>query len=283
MSRTLVRRPWRGVAALALCGLFSTAAHATVTLTDGNSSATFNPTSQSGESTWDVDGTNFVNQSWFWGSVSNSAAPASLDTLTNSNLFSSGGLMSATYQGDGFNIVLNVTLTGGSTGSHTSAMTETLTFNNDSGQTKNVHLYEYENFMVNGNPTNTLTMSGSPVNTALQTDPLGASVDVSVTGGAAAPDHYQIGTGDTILNLLNNGTSPVTLSDNGTGPLVGDDNFAFEFDPTIANGGSFQISINKTITGGEVVPLPNAALSGAGLLCLLTGIALTRKAIRVRA
>ena len=200
---------------------------------------------------------------------------------TISNQFSSGGVLSATYQGDGFNTVLNFTLVGGSTGSKTSSIIETLTFNNTSDAPIQAKIFDYENFALDGAAGNdTLTLSGSPVNTADQTDPLGTDANVVATGGGAAPDFYQIGTNGSVLALLASTNDTVTLNDNSTGPLVGDDSFAFEWEPTIDAGGSFQISVNQTITGGAMVPLPNAALSGAGLLGLLTGIALMRKAFR---
>jgi hypothetical protein len=280
MVPSLVRRHWRGVAALIFCGTFAAAAHATpVTLTDGNSSVNFDPGSLTGQSSWVVDGTNELTEGWLWGTTSTGA----LSSL--SHQFSSGGLLSATYQGDGFNTVLNFTLVGGSAGSGTSSIIETLTFNNTSDAPISARLFEFEQFALNGNPNNnTLTLSGSPVNTADQTDPLGTDANVVATGGAAAPDFYQIGTNGSVLALLASTHDTVTLNDNSTGPLMGDDSFAFEWEPTIDAGGSFQISVDKTITGGAAaVPLPSAALSGAGLLSLLTGIALVRKAKRVLA
>jgi hypothetical protein len=277
MFRTAVSRPWRGVSGVIVGLLFAATAHATpVTLTDGNSSVTFDPASETGQESWVVDGTNQETEGWLWGTTSTGA----LSSLSSS--FSFGGLLSATYQGDGFNFVVNYNLTGGSAGSGTSALTETLTFNNTSSSAINARIFEYENFTVGGTAgNNTLTLSGSPVNTATQTDPLGDQANVVATGGTGAPDFYEIGTNGSVLSLLASSNDTVTLGDNSTGPLLGADDFAFEWEPTIDAGQSFQISVNKTITGGEVVPLPNAALSGAVLLGLLTGFGLVRKAMRM--
>ncbi|MGA3067505.1 MAG: hypothetical protein ABSF29_11740 [Tepidisphaeraceae bacterium] len=281
MSRCLVGRRFGGLAALVAGGLFATAAHATpVTLTSQNSSAVFGPASVSANSSWIVDGTNQVAQTGFW-IAPTGGAPESLSAVSTPSVFSTGGILQATYAGDGFNVVLNVTLTGGTAGSGASAMNETVTFNNTSGSSMSPKFYEYEDFTLNNSGTdNTLTLSGSPVNTATQTDPAGTSMNLSATGGASAPDFFQTGTGATIADLLN-GSSPVTLNNNSTGPLLGDPNFAFEFDPTVGVDGSFQISVNKTIQeGGEAVPLPSAAPAAAALLVLLTGIRVARKAIQ---
>ena len=274
MLRNLFGRRFSGLAALMATGLFAASAHATpVTLTSGNSSIVIDPNSLVGQSSWTVDGVNQETEAWIW--PTSGGPSASLESS-----FSTGGILSATYAGTGFNMVLNLDLIGGSTGSHTSAVTESFTFNNTSDTAMNVKLYEYEAFTIDGSASgNSLSLSGSPVNTAVQTGPQGGSVTLDATGGASAPDFYQIGNGSTILSLLST-PDQVTLNDNSTGPLLGDDAFAFEWDPTIAAGGSFQISVNKVVEGGAAVPLPNAAYGAAALLGLLTGIRVTRKLVR---
>jgi hypothetical protein len=274
MLSTLRGRRFSGLAALLAAGLFTAAAHATpVTLTDGNSSVTYDPASKTGQESWVVDGVNQETEAWLWGTNSGSLASVS-------NVFSSGPVMSATFTGDGYNMVLAAILTGGSPGSGTSAMTETMTFNNTSDSSMNVIMYDYEHFIIGGTAgNNTLTLSGSPVNTATQTDPLGASANVTATGNASAPDLYQVGTNGSVLTDLASSPSYM-LNDNSTGPLVGDDDFAFEWDATVAAGGSFEISVNKVIQGAAAVPLPNAAYGAASLLGLIAGVGFVRKAIR---
>jgi hypothetical protein len=207
------------------------------------------------------------------------AAPESLNNLTNSFLFHSGGVMNTTYTGAGYTVGLEVTLTGGSAHSGTATMAEILTFNNTSDATETAHLYDYADFAVNGLTNNQLTLSGTPVNTADTIGTGGTDANVSVTGN---PNHYQVGTGSTILNELNSG-SAVTLSDGSVGPITGNANFAMEWDPTVDAGGTFQISIDKTITNGAqpLVPLPSGAYSAAALLAALGGVSLARKAIKL--
>jgi hypothetical protein len=281
MFRTLLGRSWKALAVASVMGFVTSGAYAVtpvVTLTDGNSSSVFNIGTQAGNSSWTVDGVNQLAQQWMWVGLGG-AAPESLNNLTNSFLFHSGGVMNTTYTGAGYTVGLEVTLTGGSAHSGTATMAEILTFNNTSDATETAHLYDYADFAVNGLTNNQLTLSGTPVNTADTIGTGGTDANVSVTGN---PNHYQVGTGSTILNELNSG-SAVTLSDGSVGPITGNANFAMEWDPTVDAGGTFQISIDKTITNGAqpLVPLPSGAYSAAALLAALGGVSLARKAIKL--
>jgi hypothetical protein len=283
MLRTFVRRlSGAGAAAalgLATLGLVGTSAFAApLSVQSNNSTVTVDPNSQSGLSSWVVDGTNQLNQQWFWYSVG-SSAPQSIDTLNNTFSFNQDGVLTETYGGDGFTLTLNATLTGGAVNSGNSAMTQTVSVDNNTDSDLDFHLYEYSDFTLNNKTlnNNTLTLSGSPVSTADQTAPLGTTMNIGVNPSV---DHSQIGTNGAIKLALNNGSTPVTLGDNGIGPIIGNTNFAFEWDPTIAVNGTFQESIVQSIQGG-VVPLPSAAFSAVVLLAVLSGINLTRKAVKV--
>jgi hypothetical protein len=279
MFSTLRGRSLSALATLLVAGLFTATAHATpVTITSGDSSLTYDPASEHGQLSWDVDGVNQESEAWLWGTNTDNAQ------AQVTNVFSTANLMSATFTGDGFNMVLGITLTGAAPGSGTAAVNETFTFNNTSDASMNLELVDYEHFMIGGTAgNNTLTLSGSPVNTATQTDPLGDSVNVTATGGASAPDEFQIGTGGSVLSALSS-SSTYFLNDNSTGPLFGDDDFAFEWNPTVAAGGSFQISVNKLIQpGGQAVPLPSAAYGASLLLGLLAAVRITQKGLRALA
>lgn len=283
MLRTFVRRlSGAGAAAalgLATLGLVGTSAFAApLSVQSNNSTVTVDPNSQSGLSSWVVDGTNQLNQQWFWYSVG-SSAPQSIDTLNNTFSFNQDGVLTETYGGDGFTLTLNAILTGGAVNSGNSAMTQTVSVDNNTDSDLDFHLYEYSDFTLNNKTlnNNTLTLSGSPVSTADQTAPLGTTMNIGVNPSV---DHSQIGTNGAIKLALNNGSTPVTLGDNGVGPIIGNTNFAFEWDPTIAVNGTFQESIVQSIQGG-VVPLPSAAFSAVVLLAVLSGINLTRKAVKV--
>ncbi|MDP9172323.1 MAG: hypothetical protein M3O30_00455 [Planctomycetota bacterium] len=251
-----------------------------VVLTDGNSSTTINLTSQAGNNSWVVDGVDQyaggrAGQQWFWYSIGNSA-PASIDTLTNTFLFSNANTMNTTYSGNGFTLNLKETLVGGSIGDGSSAISEVVTVDNSGVSPLSFHLYHYVDLNLAGTSGNdSLTMSGTPVNTADQTDPLGSSAEVSVTN----PDEFQAGKFGTITSLLNGG-APVTLNDSGA-PVTGNVDFAFQWDPTIQANGSFQASINKNLTGASAtaaVPLPAAANTALAMLAGLGLVGFVRRA-----
>ncbi|MFO1478550.1 MAG: hypothetical protein U1F98_18115, partial [Verrucomicrobiota bacterium] len=95
-------------------------------------------------------------------------------------------------------------------------------------------------------------------NEALQTKGDVHFADVVISPGAS---HAQAGNWPSIYNALQD-IYPTTLNDQG-GPITGDATVAFEWDPVIAAGGSFNISIDKNI---YIVPEPGvASIAGAGL------------------
>ena len=241
---------------------------ALVTLQDGGSTVQMDTSSQAGMNSWTVDGINELQQQWFWYRIGD-GSQQSIDTLSQSVPVTSPTAMSVTYSGTGFDISLAALLTGGAPGSGTGTISEIITIDNTSDSPMQMHFFQYNNFTVNGSgANNTLNIA---TNTADQTDPLGNLAEVSVIPD---PDHLQADTGSTLLTELNGG--PTTLND-FAGPIVGDPNFAFEWDPTIAGGDTFIISVNKFISTGATVPLPPAAHSALATLAALGGIAVRRK------
>jgi hypothetical protein len=247
-----------------------------VTLTDSNSTVTINPYTQGGNTNWVVDGVDQyaggrAGQQWFWYALNNNA-PASIDTINTPLVTATTNTLDALYTGQGFTLDLKEVLIGGTTGSGNSAISEIVTINNTSQSALNLHFYHYVDLNLAATSGNdSLTMSGSPVNTADQTDPLGSSAEVTVTD----PNEFQAGLYGVITGLLN-GSSPVTLNDSGA-PVTGNVDFAFQWDPTIAVDGSFQVSINKEIFGAPAVPLPAAANSALAMLAGLVTIGMVRR------
>src|SRR5712692_11252737 len=64
-----------------LGGLATSAQAAPVTLQDLNSSATIDPSLQSGMSNWTVNGTNQLSQQWFWYRTGSTGQEFSIETL----------------------------------------------------------------------------------------------------------------------------------------------------------------------------------------------------------
>ncbi|MCY2926013.1 MAG: PEP-CTERM sorting domain-containing protein, partial [Planctomycetota bacterium] len=160
---------------------------------------------------------------------------------------------------------VKVILAGGSAGSGTSDLTETIKITNTSGAPLDFHFFQYANLHLGGQTVNdSVEIRGG--NTAVQT--CGSTI-VSETADVPTPSRYEAGLAFNTLNSLTDG-SPTSLSNQAgpTGP--GDLTWAFQWDKTIAAGGSLLISKDM-----HVVPEP----ATLGLLVLggLTVIARRRR------
>ena len=250
------------------------------TLQSGGSTLLVNPDSAVMNYSWLVDGMDQFGgspkgQESFFFSVGD-AGPQSLSALTHNVIYNSGGVLTVGYTDPGeFTLVLSDNLAGGSTNA---ALTELLSFNNTSGATLNLHVFQYANFNADGaGNDNTLSLSGLPTNTADQTDTMGDHVNVA----ADSPDEYQIANDSSVYMKV---TAPTfePLSDNSTGPITGNTSFGFEWDPAIGVGGSYQISITESVSAQcHAVPLPGAGYGALATLGGIAGIAAIRRARRL--
>ncbi len=260
-------------------------------ISDGNRSLTINPAdpTQPFISQWIVDGVDQYGGSPAGSENISLAAGAGTSPINAFSVTSSSfadGIASLNYQGNGFTVGVKEILTGGNAGSGASGINETITINNTgtvatalqgtpspdslADQPLTFQLSDLINLNVNGTPNNdTLTLSpGTGTNTADQTDPSGAHVNVTFT---PTPDS---------LNTINPSTS--TLG--GLGPVTGDAAFLAQYSITLDAGDSAIISINENLTGGvtppaPAIPLPNSASAS---LATLTGLGLIAFAKRAK-
>jgi hypothetical protein len=247
-----------------------------VTLTDHNSAANLNLGSQTGMYGWNVDGVNQLYQQWFWYRVGENSGQSSVDTISAPAVVqSSANSVTATYANTQFSVALSYILTGGTAGSGHSDMQESIQIFNHGSTALDLHFFQYSDFDLAGTPggDNVLLHRNllGRFDEALQTKgPISLSEVVSdtvLTGGTTLPgaDHGEANFFPATRNSLNSG-SPYTLNDNTTaGP--GDVTWAFEWDLTIAAGGSAVINKDK----GLQVPEPSIAalaLLSAGALFL---------------
>jgi hypothetical protein len=266
--------------ALALV-LFVGPARATVySLSEGNSTIAIDAGSQSGAYGWVVDGSNVLYQQWFWYGVGTSA-DASIDSLPLM-----GHLITTDLEGDTtglelkygsattFEIDIKYTLAGGAIGSHRSDVGEVIQIDNKESTPLNFHFFQYSDFDLNGLGSSDNVVLGPSVAGygALQTSATGGPV-LSETVATPAPSHVEANYYAYTLGKLNSG-NPTTL-DGVTAAGPGDVTWAFEWDPTIAAGGSYIISKDKNISP-SAVPEPTAIL-GLGTILLLVGRKLSRR------
>ena len=264
-------------AAVILLAVAASTRAAPVTLTDKNSSATIDPSSQNGMFNWTVNGVNQLAQQWFWYRVGSTGPESSIETLpllsatasdTNGNglndtLFLSYGSTSA--------LQIDVTYSLQGTLAAGSSIGETINIiNNSTTSPLDFHFFQYSHFTL-GN------VAGAETETLLNPNTvrvLGTGNLFSETVVTRAPNHYELGLTPDSPNTLTrlNDANPTTLSDGPTTRGPGDATWAFQWDQSIAPGATFTISKDKSL---QLVPEPGTlTLISIGLL---GGLAFLRK------
>jgi hypothetical protein len=209
-----------------------------------------------------VDGVDQLYQQWFWYRVGATGAEASIDTISAPTVSAIGRVADITYANALFQMSITYTLTGGTAGSATADIAETIRIINLTSNDLDFHFFQYSDFDLNGTSgQDTVTITAAH-NTVRQTG-IGQVLSETVVG--PTPNHWEVGLFPDTRDKLNDG-SPTTLDDS-FGPLFGDATWAFEWDQTIAGGGTFLISKDKRLAP---VPLPpSVLLLGSGLLGLV--------------
>jgi len=248
-------------------------------VTNGNSFALINASSQSGMFNWSVDGVNQLYQQWFWYRIGNKGGESSIDKLGAPTISSAGpGLLSATYANSKLSVEVDYALHGGAAGSGNADMAETITLRNLTANPLNLHFYQYSDFDLLGNPgndhvelightgnyTGALQWEGDPNNHQF-------AAHLTVTGA----NHAEATFWSALLNEMID-SKPTTLADTaGVVGSGGDVDCAFEWDLSLGAGGSITLNVDKNLTlPGTLVPEPSI---GALLAGGLTGVAIWRR------
>lgn len=241
--------------AVVITGMATVAGANLITLTDGNSTVTLNPDSQSGVNSWIVDGTSQLYQQWFWYRIGDTAEQ-SIDTLSSAVVELTGlNEAKVTYTSaiTGLKVEVDYTLYGGSAGSGVSDISELIRVTNTGTSTKNLHFYQYSDFDLGGTPgDDSVVLLDS--HTWRQTDPL---LSLSETVATPAANRSEANLAFNTLNKLNDAVA--TDLDNSTAKGPGDVTWAWQWDKTIAAGGTLIISKDKQI---NPIPAPGAVALG---------------------
>jgi hypothetical protein len=246
----------------------------TQTLTDDNSTSTF--TANAGgsqlQATWIVDGVSQLFEQNFYidltGTTGN--APINLAGLaptafsaTDTNISGNNDTLFVQWDNinqSGVRVEIRFSLDGASPGTGLSDLGEQIDISNSSGAPVTIRFFEYVDFDLDGTIGNdTASSSSSPVASVEQSDVSTLSETVVTPG----PDLYEIGAccGVEASILAGNDLSTLPGVQTSFGP--GDASWAFQWNRTIANGGSFQISKDKNLRN---VPEPaTLGLLGIGL------------------
>jgi hypothetical protein len=221
---------------------------------------------------WQVDGVDHLNQQWFWFRVGAAGAERPIDTLTQVqaitlNVDGTPGddalLVRYRDTNQRFEVSVRYTLTGGEAGSGVSSLEEVIRVVNLTNAPLDFHLFQYVDFDLNGtDDDDSVVLSGTPVNTALQTD---GALEISETVVTPPPSRYEVSQYNSAGGLeerLNDGL-PSTLN-NTLGPLSNlDATWAFEWGFQVGPGGSYLISKNKSLRGVAVPEPSSLVLLGA--------------------
>ena len=233
-----------------------------IPLTDGGSSALVNLNSSVGMFNWTVGGQNQLNQQWFWYAIG-SSAPQPINTIGLISYNSSANEVIATYQNAQLTLTVDYFLLGGGVGSGSADMTESITAVNNTGGSMDFHFYQYSDFNLLGSGANDIVqLFGTPgaLNFVQQTAG-GSGIGEAIVAPSA--NHGEAAfVGQTLAKL--NGAGLLTLNDNTyAGP--GDVTWALQWDQTIAVGGMFDLSKDKSLFI-QVIPEPSTmALIALGL------------------
>jgi hypothetical protein len=226
--------------------------------------------SQSGASLWSIDGVDQLFQQWFWYRLG-SDAEHSIDTLTlqaavasDTDLSGQNETLFLRYVGNGFELDVSYRLVGGSAGSGTADLQETIRIKNTGIKALDFHFFQYVDFDLNNTRNDDTAWLANP-NSIRQSDPAGVLSETVVTPPA---NHYEIAFFSNTRDKLNDGAA-TTLSDTTTPLGPGDVTWAFQWDLPIDVGDTAIIGKTKHIEAIE------ARLPDTPSAALLLGIALT--------
>jgi hypothetical protein len=251
---------------------------AVLTLTDQNSVVNMDDTSSAGVFQWSVDGVNQLFQQWFWYRIgatggelpiNSLGAPTGGTTSANSATFSYLGT-------SGLAATLSYNLTGGAPGSGASDLGESIRLVNTSGQSMDLHFFQYSDFDLNGTTSGDVVQFINSFTVDQYKITGGTKETLQETVATPAANHFEGNFFAATLNSLNDG-NPTTLSDSpavGTPLGPGDMTWAYEWDRTLAPGGQLIINKDKGISV-EPVPEPTSCI-----LSVFAGICLMLRASR---
>jgi hypothetical protein len=223
-----------------------------------------------GMSTWQVDGVNQLNLQWFYYRIGTSGPEYPIENLDSTpTISSSGNTLSATYDNGIISVKVNYILTGGSTGSGSSGVAETITLKNISGSALDFHFFQYSDFnllgALGGQSVQYYTNANGQYYKAVQSSG-GWTVTEKITSAAVPIGHVEAGVFANTYTSLTDG-SPTILGDIYS---AGPDNvtFAYEWDLALTASGSGATKIiSKTLE--LVVPEPSGlALMVSGILTM---------------
>jgi len=252
-------------------------------MNDQGSTAIVDPDSNSGMTSWTVNGQNQLDQQSFWYRINNGIAN-SVTSISAASVTTSSGLdgindVKAVYDNSSnIKLTLDYSLAGGGVGSGAADLTESVMFKNTGSSAYTLNFYQYSNFNLLGDASHdTVSLFGSgPGGSAPYYYVYQANGSTAISEGIVSPFATRGETAyyNTTLTELG-GTPNLQLDDNAgpTGP--GDVTWAFQWTVLLNPGDMLDLSKDLDMSIAPV-PEPSALLLialGMGAL----GLSLRRK------
>jgi hypothetical protein len=234
----------------------------------GNTTVDISPASAGNVTNWTVDTISQLFQETFFYRIGATGPQFNLNTLPFTETL---GLPIGTsqtdtvlYTGAGFTIQIAYGVTGGTAGSHISDIAEGIHITNTGNAPIDFHFFEYSDFDLGG------TAGGDTVSLL---NPFvwrqsGDGFSLSETSGVPAAQRCEDAFFASTLTSLTGGNYNLANANGLCGTVgPGDVTWAWQWDPTIAAGGGFIISKDKTLAAGTPEP-GSLMLLGLGLASL---------------
>jgi len=247
------------VLVIAACPLWASP----VTLTDGNSTFTVDPTDNSGATYWSLDNVDqLYMQQWFYrlGPQAGVQAINTIGTPTVNQFLGTQGV-EINYYANTYQVTLTYTLTGGSEGSGTSDVSEVFRIKNTGTTALNFDLFEYSDFDLQPNRSDDSALRLN-ANTIKQWD----GVHVVQESVVRTPDRWQISNPFAITGDLSNSSGFLLNTDCA---------WAFQWNLVVAPGSSVVFSKDKAFSSN--VPEPMSVMLGIMGLGAVSGFRRLRR------
>lgn len=229
---------------------FTSTSHATIfTLTDGNSSLVIDDSILEVED-YEVDTIDHLHeQSFFFrleGDTKETQISTSDYTLLSSSQTASNTLLVEWELTTGLTMAIEYVLSGGAGGSNTSLLTENISITSDFGN--KFALFAYADFDLDDESSDqTASFNGSDAFCQQDDDNLFEACMLT----SVAPDFWEISDYSDTRDMLED-SSIDDLSDSGSGLGPIDATFAFQWDRTLLDTETFEVTLTKTINASAV-------------------------------
>jgi hypothetical protein len=230
-----------------------------VNLADGNSAAHIDLSTAAGMDYWAVDGQNQLVKQWFWYRIGSGLA-APINTLPLSGVTTTGGNdVIATYANATFSLSVHYLLTGGSLGSGTADIQESISIHNFTGSALDFHFYQYSDFDLLGTGGDSV-MVGNDF--AVQTK---GPTQIAEAVNSPSASFHEGALFNSTLNRLNTVLDLQLNNSDNAGP--GNVTWALQWDAMIGTGVNSDFDIFKDkLLSITPIPEPSAlALIALGL------------------